>query len=101
MPEYAAFARFYDALNDEPEPTSRKMLRYIDRYAPDATSVLELGCGTGAVLAGLGSGFSLSGIDQSPEMLAMTLGMELNACGNVTVKLVATVRELGMMACPA
>ena len=71
MPQYAAFARFYDALNDEPEPTSRKMLRYIDRYAPDATSVLELGCGTGAVLAGLGSGFSLSGIDQSPEMLAI------------------------------
>ena len=71
MPEYAAFARFYDALNNEPEPTSRKMLHYIERYAPDATSVLELGCGTGSVLAGLGSGFSLAGIDQSPEMLAI------------------------------
>ena len=71
MPEYAAFARFYDSLNDEPEPRSRKMLRYIDRYAPNATSVLELGCGTGAILAGLGSGLTLTGIDQSPEMLAI------------------------------
>ena len=71
MSEYAAFARFYDALNDEPESRSRKMLRYIDRFAPDATSVLELGCGTGSVLAGLGSGFALTGIDQSSEMLAI------------------------------
>lgn len=71
MAEYAQFARFYDALNDEPESRSRKMLGYIQRYAPGARSVLELGCGTGAVLAGLGSGWLLTGVDRSPEMLAI------------------------------
>ncbi len=71
MPEYREFARFYDAINDESESRSRKMLHYIERYHPNASSVLELGCGTGAILAGLGSGLSLTGIDRSPEMLAI------------------------------
>jgi SAM-dependent methyltransferase len=71
MPEYADFARFYDEINGESESRSRKMLGFIDRYLPGATSVLELGCGTGAVLAGLGSGFALTGIDRSSEMLAV------------------------------
>ena len=70
MTEYAEFARFYDAVNNFPEPRSRKMLRYIEQHLPTASSVLELGCGTGAVLAGLGSGFALTGIDRSSEMLS-------------------------------
>ena len=65
---------------------------YIKRYQPGAASLLELGCGTGAVLAGLaadvsltgadepvtgsgppvtGSGLSLTGVDLSEEMLAI------------------------------
>ena len=36
----------------------------------------------------------------SPEMVAMTLGREVNGCGNVTVKFVATVLELGMIVWP-
>jgi len=70
MSEYARFARFYDAVNNEPESRARKILHYIERYAPTAQSVLELGCGTGAVLAGLGSGYALTGLDRSAEMLA-------------------------------
>lgn len=69
MAAYAEFARFYDDVNGEPEARSRQLLDYIERYHPGATSVLELGCGTGAILAGLGSGLSLTGIDRSPEML--------------------------------
>lgn len=70
MTEYAHFARFYDAVNNEPEARSRKLLRYIEQHLPGATSVLELGCGTGAVLSGLGSGYALTGIDRSSEMLS-------------------------------
>ncbi len=33
-------------------------------------SLLELGCGTGAVLAGLAGRLDLTGVDRSPEMLA-------------------------------
>ena len=69
MAAYAEFARFYDDVKGEPEARSRQLLDYIERYHPGATSVLELGCGTGAILAGLGSGLSLTGIDRSPEML--------------------------------
>ena len=67
---YQEFAPFYDAVNGEPAERSRQILDYIARYRPASTSVLELGCGTGAVLAGLGSGLALTGLDLSPEMLA-------------------------------
>ena len=69
MNQYDAFARFYDAVNGEPEELIARILAYVERYAPDARSVLELGCGTGAVLAGLGSGLSLTGVDISAAML--------------------------------
>ncbi len=71
IPAYDAFAPFYDAVNGEPVERIRQILALITHYRPDATSVLELGCGTGAVLAGLGSGFRLAGIDQSAGMLAV------------------------------
>ncbi|MHB1209821.1 MAG: class I SAM-dependent DNA methyltransferase [Acidimicrobiales bacterium] len=70
MASYEKFAPFYDAVNGEPRERILQILDAIASYAPDATSVLELGCGTGAVLAGLGSGLSLTGIDESEEMLA-------------------------------
>ncbi len=70
MAQYDSFARFYDAVNGEPEELVTRILDYVHRYAPNATSILELGCGTGAVLSGLGSGFTLTGIDLSPSMLA-------------------------------
>jgi SAM-dependent methyltransferase len=44
---------------------------YIVRFLPTATSVLELGSGTGALLAGLAGDMSVTGVDQSPEMLAI------------------------------
>jgi SAM-dependent methyltransferase len=69
MAQYDSFARFYDAVNGEPEDRVSQILELIERYQPDTQSVLELGCGTGAILAGLGSGFSLTGIDLSAEML--------------------------------
>lgn len=71
MAGYGQFARFYDAVMGDPEPKRRRVLGSIDRYLPVASSVLELGCGTGAILAGLGSGRALTGVDRSPEMLTL------------------------------
>jgi SAM-dependent methyltransferase len=69
--DYRKFARFYDSIMVDPRPKSRHVLRVIDKYLPEASSLLELGCGTGAVLAGLSSLPSLTGLDRSPEMLAI------------------------------
>ena len=69
MAQYDAFAPFYDAVNGEPEQLISLVLGAIARFEPGARSVLELGCGTGAVLAGLGSELSLAGIDLSDSML--------------------------------
>jgi SAM-dependent methyltransferase len=66
---YDLFAAYYDAVNEEPEERIALVLSVIERYHPGASAVLELGCGTGAVLAGLGSGYALTGVDRSGGML--------------------------------
>jgi SAM-dependent methyltransferase len=71
LADYGSFARFYDVLMDDPGPRSARLGDAIDRYLPAAKSVLELGCGTGAVLAGLPERLTLTGLDRSPEMLAV------------------------------
>jgi SAM-dependent methyltransferase len=68
---YARFARFYDAIMGDRTADIDRIRGYIDRYLPPAASLLELGCGTGAVLAGLADKLSVTGIDLSPEMLAV------------------------------
>ena len=73
MVMYAEFARFYDQIMGDRAADVERMLGYIGRHRPDARALLELGCGTGAVLAGLtaaGAGLSVAGVDRSPEMLA-------------------------------
>lgn len=69
MPSYESIAQFYDAVNGEPVELCAQILGLLESHSPSASSVLELGCGTGLVLAGLGSGFALTGVDLSKEML--------------------------------
>jgi SAM-dependent methyltransferase len=71
VPEYERFARFYDAAMDDPSPRGARVLGSIERYLPRASSVLELGCGTGSILAQLTAFPVLTGLDRSPEMLAV------------------------------
>ncbi len=72
MPEYEQLSRFYDAVMGDPAPKGARVLRSIDRYLPEASSLLELGCGTGSVLAQLTSLPSLTGLDRSPDMLTLS-----------------------------
>jgi len=74
MVAYERFAAFYDVVMDDPGPRAARVNAAIDRYHPDATSLLELGCGTGSILARLDTGAQLTGLDQSPEMLAIAAG---------------------------
>jgi SAM-dependent methyltransferase len=56
---------------DDPAPKVARILSLAERHNPGATSLLELGCGTGTMLEGLGRLGRLTGIDRSPEMLAI------------------------------
>jgi len=67
---YAEFARFYDQVMGDRSQLIERVRGYIERYLPAAGSLLELGCGTGAVLAGLAPALRVTGVDLSPEMLA-------------------------------
>jgi len=68
---YAKFAAFYDELMGDRADTVDQIRAYLTKHLPTATSLLELGCGTGALLAGFEHDLTLSGVDQSPEMLAI------------------------------
>jgi len=70
VPAYAEFAKFYDQVMGDRGQLIERVRGYIERYLPAAGSLLELGCGTGAVLAGLAPGLRVTGVDLSPEMLA-------------------------------
>jgi SAM-dependent methyltransferase len=69
--DYAGFARFYDRIMGDRTSEVDRIQGYIGRHRPDARSLLELGCGTGALLAGLAGDLSVTGIDRSPGMLSV------------------------------
>lgn len=71
MTDYSSFARFYDQIMGDRTETVDRIHGYLDRYRPDARTLLELGCGTGAILAGLTGRLAVTGLDRSPEMLAV------------------------------
>ncbi len=74
MVAYERFAAFYDVVMDDPGPRAVRVDAAIDRYRPDATSLLEVACGTGSVLARLTTEATMVGLDRSPEMLAICAG---------------------------
>ena len=71
MAAYERFASFYDVVMDDPGPRAARVDDCVRRYRPDAGSLLELGCGTGSILARLDTTTELTGLDRSPEMLAI------------------------------
>ena len=62
---------FYDEIMGDRSSDISLIRDYIVRFLPTATSVLELGVGTGELLAGFASDMTVAGVDQSPEMLSI------------------------------
>jgi SAM-dependent methyltransferase len=62
---YATFARFYDAIQGD----RAEALPFVLPNLGGVTTVLELACGTGSILAQLRGDFDVAGVDLSPEML--------------------------------
>lgn len=71
MATYANFARFYDQIMGDRGEEIERIREYIKRYLPGAGSLLELGCGTGALLTALADDMPVTGVDRSAEMLAI------------------------------
>ena len=71
VPAYEAFASFYDEVMDDPGPRADRVARWIGEFRPGAQTLLELGCGTGSLLARLPEVPVLTGLDSSPQMLAV------------------------------
>jgi len=69
--DYSGFAAFYDRIMGDRDDEIARIRTYISEYLPGARSLLELGCGTGALLAGLAPELRVTGLDRSPEMLAL------------------------------
>lgn len=68
---YEHFARHYDEVTgNDPLANGPRVRQHLRRHAPGAASLLELGCGSGQILAALDEVPSLTGIDRSPQMLA-------------------------------
>jgi len=69
MTSYGPFAKFYDAVMGEPTETTTLLEALIQEFHPHAKRVLELACGTGAVLKHLRHPYQIVGLDLSEEML--------------------------------
>jgi SAM-dependent methyltransferase len=71
MSGYAAFARFYDAVQGDRADAADFARSLLERHHPQARRVLELACGTGSILARLRPRYEVTGVDLSAEMLAV------------------------------
>jgi SAM-dependent methyltransferase len=73
MPGFSESARFYDALNRHKDyaAAAAGLCQILARFVPGASSLLDVGCGTGRHLAHLRERFRVEGLDASAEMLAI------------------------------
>ena len=60
---YATFARFYDAIQGD----RAEALPFVLPKLGGVTTVLELACGTGSILAQLRDDFEVAGVDLRPR----------------------------------
>lgn len=71
MPAYEIFGRFYDAVMGDRARAAEHLQKLIRAAKPNATNVLELGCGTGSILRHLQHDYEVSGLDTSSRMLSI------------------------------
>lgn len=80
MNNFAAYSQYYDLLNkDKDYQTEADYIhRLIQRYNSNASSILELGCGSGNHATHLtNKGYSITGIEQSQTMLEQAVAKHI------------------------
>jgi SAM-dependent methyltransferase len=68
---YEKFHRFYDLVMGDRSKAADFTRTLIADHKPDAKAVLEIGCGTGAILGFLADNYEITGLDRSRPMLAL------------------------------
>jgi SAM-dependent methyltransferase len=71
MTSYEKLDRFYDAAMGNRTEMACYIRRLIRQHKPKANTLLELGCGTGAILKILAKYYDVAGLDLSPQMLSI------------------------------
>lgn len=69
MAGYDRWAPFYDAMRGDQAAPAAYVRGLIEKHRPGARTLLELGCGTGAILEQLRPHYAVTGVDASPAML--------------------------------
>ncbi len=69
MTSYDVFAPFYDRVMGDRGGEGAYLRELIQKHHPDAATVLELACGTGAILEQLRGRYDVYGLDASRSML--------------------------------
>ena len=71
MEQYDTIAQFYDEIMGDQEEVAAHIREFIKQRNPNAHSVLEIACGTGALMKQLSKYYEVSGLDKSSVMVAM------------------------------
>jgi SAM-dependent methyltransferase len=71
MVSYEKVGRFYDPVMGDRRETAKYVRRILRQHKPKARTLLELACGTGAILKILANDYDVVGLDQSPQMLSI------------------------------
>jgi len=79
IPNYDHFAKFYDLVMGDRGGDGAWVIDCLQRHGKHATSLLELGCGTGSILTQITTVPSVTGLDLSSEMLALARSRVPNA----------------------
>lgn len=66
---YSKFSKYYDSIMGEPKDKVALINSWIKKYNSKAKSVLEIACGTGAILKLMERKYEVSGLDLSENML--------------------------------
>jgi len=68
---YKHFSRFYDLVMGDRSSAAKFTRGLIAQHKPTTKTVLEIGCGTGAILGFLADRYDVTGLDRSRPMLAI------------------------------
>ena len=68
---YEQFSRFYDIVMGDRSIAADFTRSLIAQHKPETKTVLEIACGTGAILGFLANTYEVTGLDRSRQMLAL------------------------------